>query len=150
MSVEANKVVLLRAVENFNDPARRAQYFQLYADDAVVHGYPGVGPGLDSLRKFYHALWNAFPDLRVRIDNVIGEHEKLAFCSWIQGTHRGDFLGIAATGRTVTSAGVSLLRFSGGRCIERWTQADLLGALLQVRAIRSPKIVALISRSPEK
>jgi predicted ester cyclase len=150
MSVESNKSVLLQAVENFNDPARRAQYFHLYAEDAVVHGYPGVGPGLASLRKFYHRLWNAFPDLRVRVDHLIGEDDKLAFCSWIQGTHLGDYLGIAATGRKVTSAGVSLLRFSGGRCVERWTQADLLGALLQVRAIRSPKIVALISPAPEK
>jgi len=78
LSIEQNKAALLRAITQFNDPLQRAAYFDLYAADAVLHGYSGVEPGIESIRKFYAAFWTAFPDASVAIDNLMGEGDCLA------------------------------------------------------------------------
>lgn len=131
----AMKDVLERAIRSFNDPTRREDYFELYAPEIVIHGYAGVEPGIDSVRAFYRAFWQAFPDVSLTLDNVIAEGDRLACTFHIEGTHGGDFLGIAPTGRPIAFDGVTLFRFVAGRCVERWSQADFLGVLQQLGAL---------------
>lgn len=88
MSIEHNKSVLVRAVEQFSDPSQRQAYFDLYATNAILHGYPGVEPGIESIKRFYTAFWAAFPDASVTIDNLTGEEDRVACCFEIMGTYR--------------------------------------------------------------
>jgi hypothetical protein len=62
--VQKRKIVE-KALADFSDPLRRDQYFELYAPEIVLHGYEGVGPGIDSVKRYYCAFWDAFPDARV-------------------------------------------------------------------------------------
>jgi len=132
--VEQNKQALLRAAAQFSDSCQRAAYFNLYATNAILHGYSGVEPGIDSIRRFYAAFWSAFPDAAVTIDSLIGEGDRVACCFAIKGTHSGEYLGIPASGRSVLLTGITMLRFADGRCVERWSQADALGLLQQLGA----------------
>jgi predicted ester cyclase len=54
------------------------------------------------------------------------------------GTHRGGFLSIPPTGRDVSVDGLTILHFRDGLCVERWSQADMLGWLVQLGAIEPP------------
>lgn len=78
MSPEENKAVLQRAVSCYNNLADRSGYFDLYDASAVVHGYQGVEPGLESIQKFYRTFWAAFPDSHLTIEDMLAEGEKVA------------------------------------------------------------------------
>ena len=54
------------------------------------------------------------------------------------GTHEGEFMGVSATGREIALPGITILRFEGDRCAERWSNADMLGLLVQLGAVPAP------------
>ena len=56
----------------------------------------------------------------------------------MRGVHRGQFLGVPATGRPYSIGGITMMRLSGGRVIERWSSADMLRLRAQVGAIPAP------------
>lgn len=117
---------LQQALACFADPARRDAYFDLYDDTIQLHGY-GLAPGLASVKAFYATLFDAFPDAAVRVEDAFEAGDKLAVRYTLTGTHRGPFQGVPATGRAITLPGITILRFAGGRCVERWSQADFAG-----------------------
>ena len=132
MATSDLKAILERALECFNDPARRASYFELYAPDAVLHGYPGVEPGLDGIREFYRRFWEAFPDCIITAHDMIVERDELACRFMTDATHRGAFLGIPASGKRISVPGITILRFVDGKCVERWSQVDFSMLLTQI------------------
>jgi steroid delta-isomerase-like uncharacterized protein len=135
MSAAINRARLTEAVARFNDPANRQRYLELYAADAVLHGYHGVEPGIDSIRQFYEQFWTAFPDAKLTIGTTLAEGELLS-CEFVaKGTHRGELMGIPTTGKAIVLPGVTILRFRDGKCVERWSQADYLGLLMQLGAM---------------
>jgi predicted ester cyclase len=54
------------------------------------------------------------------------------------GVHRGVFMGVAPTGKTVTWTGISIDRFVDGKIVERWTEINVLGVLQQLGAVNLP------------
>jgi predicted ester cyclase len=134
MSIEANLAALHRAWARWN-AGDLAGYLELYAADAVGYGHAGVEPGIAGIRGFDEGVWAGFPDSRSRFDDVIADGDKVAIrFSW-DGNHRGEFQSLPATGRAVSMDGITILRFAGGRCVERWSQADFLGLLRQLGAL---------------
>ena len=132
----AMREIGLTAIAAFNDPQRRADYFDiLYDDDIVLHGYtPQPIVGKAAVRGFYDQMFDAFPDAHVATEAmyVAGDHLRWRFR--FAGTHRGDFLGVPGTGATFDIPGITVLRFGEARCVERWSVADFLGLLMQVGA----------------
>lgn len=124
-----------RALRHFADPATRESYFDLYSDTVVLHGYDGVEPGLESVKRFYAALWTAFPDAAVEVHDTIESGGKLVLRFTLTGTHLGVFQGIPATGKPIRMPGMTILRFEEGRCVERWSLADFLKLLGQIGAM---------------
>jgi|ERR1043166_3879303 predicted ester cyclase len=131
-----NAAILRRAAGHFSDPAGRERYFDLYAEHAVIHGYDGVEPGLPNIRRYYRALWEAFPDVRLTLDEVFSADQRLACRFTIEGTHEGPFRGLGATGRRIKYAGITILHFDNGKCVERWSQTDRVGLLRQLGVIQ--------------
>ena len=90
-------------------------YLALYSDSVIHHGYSSrIRPGVLGLREHYTALLKGFPDLRIEIEDIIAEGEKVAHRFTVYGTHRGEFLVIAATGKSVSASGMQINLFSGG------------------------------------
>jgi predicted ester cyclase len=75
----------------------------------------------------------AAPRLQVAERFVTGERLVCRFT--MSGTHRGSFLGVPATNRPYAIDGITLLRFRADRCVERWSQADMLGLMVQIGAV---------------
>lgn len=134
MPSKENKALLLNALQHFNDPVSREDYFYLYAPHAVLHRAPSLPPGLDHIKAFYRAYWSAFPDIRLTVKAILGEGEMVACAFEARATHQGTFLNHPATGREVAYAGVTILRFEDSRCVERWSQTDMLSLLRQIGA----------------
>ena len=133
-----NKTVLLQAIENFGKPETREQYFDLYDDSAVLRGYAGVEPGLKSIKQFYAQFWATFPNAQLTVEDLIEADDKVVCRFVVHATHGGNFMGVPATGKPVALPGITILRFANGKCVERWSQADFLSAMVQIGAIPMP------------
>lgn len=133
-----NQQVIEQALTCFGDPARRSSYFDLYADHAVLHGYPGVGPGLKSIRGFYDTMFAGVPDAKVIPHEFLSLDDKVVVRFTMTGTHLGPLMGVPATGRPIQLPGITILRFENGKCVERWSVADFLAVLGQIGALPPP------------
>ena len=128
----SNGDIVERALMCFADPQRREQYFDVYSEDVILHGYSGVEPGLESVRKYYAGIWSVFPDARVIAEDLIEAGDKVILRFTMTGTHTQPFLGINATGRSIQIPGMTILRFENQKCVERWSVTDSLSLLVQL------------------
>jgi predicted ester cyclase len=113
-------------------------YLEIYDPGVVIHGYQGVEPGLASARQFYAGFFTAFPGAQLTFEDVFPYEDRVACRFVLRGTHGGPLMGMPATGKAVVMPGITILRFVGNKCVERWSQADFLGLLQQVGAIPTP------------
>lgn len=124
-----------QAIDAFNNPSDRTGYFGLYDDNVVLHGFPpGLPPGIAGLKAFYGGLWQAFPDCHLELSNVVTQGDRVATMYNFKATHKGEFMGVPATGKQVDITGMTILRFSGTKCVERWNVVDMLSLLQQIGA----------------
>jgi predicted ester cyclase len=130
----SNRQNFSEALECFADPSRRHEYFYLYSDDIVLHGYQGVEPGLEGVKRFYNSFWAIFPDARVTVQELIEQGETLVARYVITGTQQQAFMGVAAAGERIELPGISILHFRRGQCFERWACSDSLVLLSQIGA----------------
>ena len=138
MSVEQNKAILRRGAEAFNDAEDRSGWFDIH-DPSVIE--TGLGPkplDLEGLKQFYCGLWDAFPDLHITIQDMVGEGDSVAWRLTVTGTHEAEFRGIPATGTHVQFAAQYIFRLLNGKIVERWTSLDRLGVMVQLGAIPTP------------
>ena len=109
-------------------------------DDIVSADYVYQAPGLEvcgpsELKGFVAEYRSAFPDLNVRIDDMIAEGEKVAIRFTMSGTHVGDFDGLAPTNRKVEATGILINRYENGKLVEDWDQFDIYSLMQQLGAI---------------
>ena len=97
----SNGDIVESALVCFADPQRRERYFDVYSENVILHGYGGVEPGLDSVRRYYAGVWSVFPDARVIAEDLIEAGDKVILRFTMTGTHTQPFLGIKMTGRSV-------------------------------------------------
>lgn len=95
---------------------------------------PGQGPGPEGFRTFFSGLRTAFPDLKVEPQTLLAEGDQVGFAYKVTGTHRGDFMGVAPTGKGIEVRGMQIGRFEDGKMVERWGSSDELGILKQIGA----------------
>jgi steroid delta-isomerase-like uncharacterized protein len=97
--------------------------------------FPGAGADRDGFRQMARAFRTAFPDWSSRLKELIAEGELVAERFIAQGTHRGEIMGIAPTGRTVSLAGINIFRIKDGKITERWGRLDDLGFMQQLGVV---------------
>jgi steroid delta-isomerase-like uncharacterized protein len=135
---EQNKVAARRMFDVLNSHDL-APMDELLTDDVVYHELP---PGLPSGRAGYKAFsqmfLDAFPDLQLTIEDQIAEGDRVVSRVTGRGTHRGELLGIAPTGRRIEASGITIMRFEGGRVAEEWEQLDMLGMMQQLGVMPTP------------
>lgn len=68
----------------------------------------------------------------MRVDEVVVEGDRAAVATTIEGTHTGELLGMAPTGRRVSVTGIDLVRVAGGRIVEHRGLTDTVGLLRQL------------------
>ena len=137
---EENKAVVRRFIEEVWNSGNLDVIDELIAENHVDHdpaqaGSPGGRQGVRAFVEMYRA---AYPDTRLAIGEMIAEGDLVAMTWTATGTHRGELMGIAPTGRSVTVTGMGVDRISGGQIVESWANYDALGMLAQLGAIPAP------------
>ena len=89
--------------------------------------------GIEQFRQFLGMATEAFPDMRIRVEDVIAEGTKAAVRLTIMGSHEGVFLGhIQPTGKQAEWTGIDILEMSEGKIVARWSERDLFGLVNQL------------------
>jgi predicted ester cyclase len=106
-------------------------------DEAWVGYHPFAGPALDHerVKQGLAAMQDAFPDLRIAESDGIREGDKAAFRWVMSGTHEGEFMGVAPTGKRVEAMGMDVVRVVDGEIVEHWGEFDVIGMLRQLGVI---------------
>lgn len=88
-----------------------------------------------ALKEVFARLHRAYPDLHVTIEDLIAEGDRVVSRNSVTGTHRGEYMGIQPTGKSVSYNEMFLLRFRNGRIAETWAVVDVLSQMRQLGAI---------------
>ena len=132
-----NQAVIEKLVEAINTGEITRVAPELIADNLVRHDLtdpPGDGEssGVGDLMRRLRA---ASPDLQFEIINIFATDDRVALHYIMTGTHQGQFLGVAPTGRRFQLHGVNLYRLQNGKVVETWQLGDVLGFMTQVGAV---------------
>ena len=110
----------------------------LFAPDMVRHDLSGMVPesaGAVAVSGFVEMLHQAIPDVHMEIEDVFeGDGCRVAVRLTLTGTHKGEFLDAAPSGKHVSFAAITLYRIEAGRVAEAWSLVDWAGALRQMHA----------------
>jgi steroid delta-isomerase-like uncharacterized protein len=110
---------------------------EIAAEDYVeLDPLPGQAPGREGLKAFLATVsFPAFPDQRWVTDEQIADGDKVVSRFTMYGTHRGDFMGIPATGRHIAVKGVVIDRVVDGKWKDSRLLMDTLSLLQQLGAL---------------
>lgn len=141
--MSANKDVVRRLTDEVWANRNFAAVDELVATGYVGHDptlpEPSRGPqGFKDAAAMYQA---AFPDASITIDELIAEGDRVVARWTGRGTHQGELMGIAPTGKQVTISGITIARLEGGQVAEEWNLYDALGMLVQLGAVPQPAVV---------
>jgi steroid delta-isomerase-like uncharacterized protein len=130
---EANKAIVRRLIEAIN--TRDLSALDEVIAPEFIHRNPAdptLPRGPEAFRQLMAAWYPAFPEGRETVEDQIAEGDKVvtrwSFC----GRHDGTLFGVEPTGKTVTFSGIFIDRLKGGKIVEHWDEADILGLMEQL------------------
>jgi len=138
MSVGAQRAVIQRWIAAWNAKDLNAAV-ELLAEEYVRHdaNLPEV-VGPHAQRDFLAGLFVAFPDLNFQPERLIAQENLVVVHFTVQGTHRGEFMGMPATEREIMIQGVDIFRLIDDKIAEQWVVMDVLGLMQQLEAVPIP------------
>lgn len=127
-TTDTNKAAVRRFVEALN-----RGHLDGLVDDYVEHdrAYPGATSSLEEIEAKMGRLYEALPDLRLSIEGMVAEGEKVAVNATATAAHEGEFYGAEPTGERIEWAVSVLARVENEEVIEVWALRDLLGIMKQ-------------------
>jgi len=134
-----NKAIAHRFLEGFNSDNLAA------ADEFIAANFTNYDPGTPPLpngpqgyRQLVNTYRTIYPDLRMTLDDLIVEGDKVA-CRWTaQGTNTGPLMGMPPTGKQATVTGISILTITNSQVTEQRVNWDTLGMLQQLGVVPTP------------
>jgi len=137
MSPEENKAIARRFVEEVQNKGNISAVDEFLADGFVNHSVPpGLPPDREGVKQLFTMFRNAFPDFHAVIHDQVAEGDEVVTRKTFYGTHKGELLGIPATGKEVTIDLIEILRVSDdGKITDHWNVVDQLGMMQQLGVI---------------
>ncbi len=115
---------------------RDESVFEEFIDPTYVnYDMPMPEPGPTGMRALMGGFFAAFPDMRIIVEQTIGEADLVCTRGHFEGTHDGDFMGVPATGKTVNVNYMDMWRIAEGKAIENWVRLDMLGLMQQLGVV---------------
>ena len=134
-SIQArNKAVAMRVFDEIFNQGKFQVADEIYAPDFQNHGLHR-SVDLKTDQEAVHAEKKAFPDLRMSVQEMVAEGDKVAVLWTFQGTHTGSgYEGLPPTGTRVELRGITIWRIVDGRIVEEWSSFSETGAYIRMFA----------------
>jgi len=139
MSIEENKALMRRFYEEIGK-GNLAVVDEFVAPDLVDHSpfVPGQAPGRQGTLELFTMIRTVFPDLHITVEDIVAEGDKVVSRGTFSGTHKGEFMGIAPTGKHITVGLIEIVRIVAGKMVEHWNMVNNLGMMQQLGAVPQP------------
>ena len=131
MLLEENKAIVRKAIEAINKKDLSL------LDDLVAPNYFDhiAQQGQELIKQFLVMFYKGFPDFHATIEDIIAEGDKVWARVTYSGTHTGEYLGFAPTGKKISYKSVTIKRVVDGKMVEGWTITDMLNFFKQIGII---------------
>jgi steroid delta-isomerase-like uncharacterized protein len=130
-----NKDLVRRFIQCINDHDVDA-LASFVADDVVNHAAIPEAQGVKGLRTIFTKIFTAMPDYRTRCEDLVAEGDRVMARVSVRGTQTGPlafaYAPLPATGRTVETEAIHVMRIASGRIVEHWAGRDDIGMLRQL------------------
>ena len=131
--MKSNSQIVRRFIEEVLNGGNIESTSDFFSEDMVEQApFPGQEPGVEGLKTVLRGMRAGFPDMHWSVEEQISEGEKVMTRFVWTGTHRGEFLGVAATMRHVSVWGTVIDRFEGGKIKDSRLIMDALGLMMQL------------------
>lgn len=113
---------------------------ELISDDFVDHDpFPGFPNDKKGALEGFRLMFESFPDSKTTINHLVAEGDRVAIHSTNTGTHKGEFMGIPATGKSTQVDSFDIVRFDAdGKAVEHWGVFDALALMIQLGVVPPP------------
>ncbi len=141
---EQNKAIARRDLEEVWHNKNLSVVDEIYSSEYVRHdpADPQEIRGIEGYKQLVTMYLNALPDTRFTIEDQIAEGDKVVTRWTARGTHKGDLMGIAPTGKQITVTGMGIQRIVGGKVVEEWANWDTMGLMQQLGVIPPMEMTA--------
>jgi steroid delta-isomerase-like uncharacterized protein len=136
MSIEESKILATRFYEEILNGRKMD-----IADEILSEGYidhSASAPGLENFKTYLGMITTVFPDINVKVEDMVITDDKVAVRLAIRGTQQASFRGFPATGKEAAWSGMDIIHISNGMIVERWSERDFLDMLRQLDYIHYP------------
>jgi steroid delta-isomerase-like uncharacterized protein len=138
---EENKALVRRWFAEVWNKGRAEAIDELFSSEGIAHGLsndptaPMRGPA--DFKIFHAQFREAFPDIRVDVEDMVAEGDKVAARCSVKGKHQGDSLGFKATNTQVGFGGITIVRIRNGQIVEAWNYFDFMNMHRQLGTLKA-------------
>ena len=138
MSLEENKAIARRYPEEVYNKKNIDVLDEIIDENIINHWWKPEINGLQTIKEYVSKNLVAFPDVKFTVEDQIAEADKVVTRVSFTATHKGEFRGIAPTGRKVEVTGVVIFKIVNGKIVETWAEMDTLGWMQQLGVTSMP------------
>ena len=135
MTLDDNKALIRRFIDEIFVRGRSDAVDELLADDFTAHTWPSTGDPKADLKGAIARTSKALANPRFTIDDMIAEGDRVAVRLTAQATQVGEFMRMPASGRTYSISEIHIFRVGDGKVTEHWHQFDQMGLMTQLGAM---------------
>ena len=133
MSIEQNKTIMARMIEEVWNEGNLATADELFAPNHTSPSAPQLPPGSDGVKILVKMFREAMPDYHMQIDLMVADDSQVVGRFTQGGTHTGgDLMGMKASGRKATWTEIGVLKIKDGKIVESWYEVDMLSMIQQL------------------
>jgi len=131
MPATENAKLFERLIERGFNEGKLEELDALISPDFVEHQFGGES-GVEGVKGLIRGLREAFPDLRMTIEDSVSVGDKVWARLRCRGTQKGPLMGLPATGRSIDTTALEVVRVAGGKLVEHWGVPDRFAAMSQL------------------
>lgn len=133
-----NKTLVQQMVDTVQNQQQLDRMAEFFVPDFVNHLDHAPDSPFNSIEKaqqVFQQMFMAFPDLQVTIQHQVAEGDLVMTHKTFTGTHQGQFMGVAPTGKAISFGVIDILRVEEGKIVEHWAIQDRLGMMQQLGVV---------------
>jgi predicted ester cyclase len=142
MSVKENIELVTRWNKESNaakgDIIKKNTLFEKYCDPKFVWHLTMGDFNLEQAKQIEASIYQSLPDMYSTIDDIMAAGDKVIVRLTMHATHKGEYLGVAPTGKKIQQIGIAIIRLAKGKMVEEWMVNDTYGLMIQLGAIPNP------------
>jgi len=135
MTIQENKVLVRRFIDEIFVQGSFDAVDELLADDFVGHTWPSTGDGKADLKHAIERTSAGLSASKFTIEDMIAEDDRVAVRLTASARHTGTFMGMPGSGKTYEIGEIHIFRISHAKVVEHWHQFDSMGMMRQLGAL---------------